>query len=362
MEKFSSLLARAVAAPRVLSADELAVLIGAEEPGEVAALRAAAYGVKVRNSGKVVSLRGLIEAGNVCAKDCFYCGIRKSNANVARFGLSADEILRAAEDVARMRYGSIVIQSGEIESEAHTAFFEDVLRRINGIGVFGITLSLGEQSPDTYRRWREAGANRYLLRIETSDPEIYAKLHPARGHSFARRLACLRSLRECGYQTGTGVMCGLPGQDCASLARDIAFFAAEDIDMIGMGPYIPHRDTPLFDVARFSNTDALRLGLNMISTARLHLHDVNIAATTALQALAADGREQGLLAGANVVMPNTTDVSYRRRYQLYDGKPGLDENSEQSRASLVASIERIGESINRDDPGDSPHYAKRRPL
>ena len=365
MAILEDILARAKSQPRAISADELASLLALGAPDEIALMRAAAYEVKLQCVGKNVSMRGIIEAGNVCAKDCFYCGIRKGNAKVERFQLSRDEILRAAEENLRQQYGSLVIQSGEIESEAHTEFVEDALREIMKMsgGSLGVTLSLGEQSRETYRRWRVAGASRYLLRIETSSPELYARLHPAdAGHSYARRRERLRLLRETGYQVGSGVMCGLPGQSLKDLARDIVFFADEDLDMIGMGPYIPHRDTPLGAGAEFAPDFAarqLRLGLNMISATRLFLHDVNIASTTALQALAGDGREQGLLAGANVIMPNITETAYRRRYQLYDNKPCLDENSEQCRSCLARRIEKIGESINWNRRGDSPHFHKR---
>ena len=260
-------------------------------------------------------------------------------------------------------YGNVVLQSGEIESEENTAFIEGVL-----VGIhercgedFGITLSLGEQSDGTYRRWREAGAHRYLLRIETSNPQLYARLHPD-GHSWFRRRECLHSLRRNGYQVGSGVMCGLPGQTVHDLAADIEFFAAEDLDMIGMGPYIPHRDTPLGADAEWTPQIAaarLELGLRMIAVTRLHLHDVNIAASTALQALAPDGRERGLLAGANVIMPNVTDVKYRSGYRLYEGKPVDDENSFGSRDSLERSISSIGEGIVWNGRGDSPHWRGR---
>ncbi|MBO7721062.1 MAG: radical SAM protein, partial [Kiritimatiellae bacterium] len=229
--RFDELLSRAGERPMALDADERAELLAAESPGELAALFDAAYAVKVRHCGRAVAMRGIIEAGNVCAKDCFYCGIRRSNRNVRRYSLEADEIVRLAELDASLGYASLVIQSGEIESKEHTAFIEDVLRRIAHLDL-GVTLSLGEQSFEVYRRWKAAGAARYLLRIETSNPELYARLHPA-GHSWRRRVECLRDLRECGYQVGTGVMCALPGQTLADLSRDIGFFAEMDVDMIG---------------------------------------------------------------------------------------------------------------------------------
>ena len=356
----SELLSKAVAVPRMLSRRELAKLL---EWPDVQELFAAAYEVKVREIGRRVSLRGLVECGNVCAKNCLYCGIRRGNSNVRRYRMDADEIVRRAELAFDAGYGNLVLQSGEIENEENTVFVEDVLCRVRArFGEsFGVTLSLGEQSDDTYRRWCDAGAHRYLLRIETSNPNLYAELHPE-GHSWERRRECLHSLRRNGYQVGSGVMCGLPGQTVDDLAADIEFFADEDLDMIGMGPYIPHADTPLGKNALWSADLAsrrLELGLRMIAVTRLHLHDVNIAASTALQALAPDGRERGLLAGANVIMPNVTDVKYRSDYLLYNGKPANDENSGGSREALERSISAIGESINWNMRGDSPHWGRR---
>lgn len=304
-------------------------------------------------------MRGIIEMGNVCAKDCYYCGIRKSNASLARYQLSVADVMRMAERNAAQWYASVVLQSGEIESEAHTQYIEECLRGICPLGL-GVTLSLGEQSEETYRRWREAGAERYLLRIETSNPDLYAAIHPS-DHSWTRRVECLRALRRCDYQVGTGVMCGLPGQTAADLARDVAFFGEMDVDMVGMGPYLTHPDTPLA-ASSPQETDVERLerGLDLIAVTRLYLHDVNIAATTALQALAHDGRERGILAGANVMMPNVTDTEYRRRYQLYAGKPCLDENATLCRGCLERRLAAIGETVNYGQRGDSPHYLKRK--
>ena len=346
--------------PRALSRPELIRLLEWPNAKE---LFGAAYEVKVREVGRNVSLRGLVECGNFCAKNCLYCGIRRGNSKVRRYRMSEDEIVRQAGFAFEAGYGNLVLQSGELESEENTVFVENVLAKVRGRfgDAFGITLSLGEQSDETYRRWREAGAHRYLLRIETSDPELYANLHPS-GHSWHRRRECLRSLRRNGYQVGSGVMCGLPGQTVSALADDIAFFAQEDLDMIGMGPYIPHSDTPLGRDALWSPDIAagrLELGLRMIAVARICLRDVNIAASTALQALAPDGRERGLLAGANVIMPNVTGGEYRPDYLLYDGKPVGDENSSGSREALARSISAIGESVNWNSRGDSPHWGRR---
>ena len=259
------ILARAQERPRNLSVDDLTRLVSLEDPAERRAVYAAAYAQKCRVAGKLVSMRGIVEIGNVCAKDCLYCGIRRSNAALDRYRLSVADILRMAEVDAQAGYASIVLQGGEIESEANTAFIEDCLRGMAYLNL-GVTLSLGEQEEEVYRRWRAAGAARYLLRIETSSPELYARLHPA-DHSWARRVQCLAALRRCGYQVGTGVMCALPGQTMEDLARDIVFFGEKDVDMIGMGPYIPHPETPLAAVSQpWDDAGRLRLGLNMIAT------------------------------------------------------------------------------------------------
>ena len=355
-----STLEKAAAHARALTRPELAELLAWPDAKE---LFAAAYAVKCREVGRVVSFRGLVEFGNLCEKDCYYCGIRKSNGNVRRYRMDADEILREAEWAFQVGYGSLVLQSGELTGEASVAFVEDLLRRIHAFGgdEFGVTISLGKQSEETYRRWREAGAHRYLLRIETSNPALYATLHPA-DHSWERRRDCLRALRRCGYQVGSGVMAGLPGQTVDDLAADFAFFAAEDLDMIGMGPYIPHPDTPLGKDAPWTpeiRAARLELGLRMVAVTRLYLHDVNIAAATALQALDPEGREKGLLAGANVVMPNVTDTRYRAAYQLYADKPCLNENSALCRGCLERRIAAIGETVNWNRRGDSPHWERR---
>ncbi len=345
-----------------ISREELIQMISSKGNAERNALYRKAYRVKVEQVGKLVYFRGIIEFSNICTKNCYYCGIRRDNHKFKRFSMTENEILECAELALDYQYGSIVLQAGERCDREFTDFVEEVLKRIKKMsdGGLGITLSLGEQSTETYRRWFEAGAHRYLIRIETSNRELYRSLHPE-GHDFDRRVSCIAALRDIGYQVGTGVMIGLPGQTEKDLADDILFFKKLDVDMIGMGPYILHRDTPLAEnVSDFDSARQLRLGLNMIAATRIVLKDVNIAATTALQALDPKGRELGLQAGANIIMPNITHTRYRSGYRLYDGKPCLDENTGVCRACVSHRIHNIGEEIGYNQWGDSPRFSRRR--
>jgi biotin synthase len=320
-----------------------------------------AYRIKVEQVGTQVYFRGIIEFSNQCTKDCFYCGIRRSNRAVTRFSMSEEEIVQGGLWAHAQQYGSIVLQSGERQDSAFVDFVERVVATLKerSQGQLGITLSLGEQSADAYRRWFRAGAHRYLLRIETSNQTLYRQLHPE-DHDPSERLRCLAVLRAEGYQVGTGVMIGLPGQSPEDLANDIAFFREQDIDMIGMGPYIVHAQTPLAEtVTNYDPARQLELGLRMIALTRIMLKDVNIAATTALQALDPQGRERGLAAGANIIMPNITDIKYRDAYQLYDGKPCLNENAALCKNCLTNRIASLGETIGLGQWGDSPHFSKR---
>ncbi|MFA5689894.1 MAG: [FeFe] hydrogenase H-cluster radical SAM maturase HydE [Kiritimatiellales bacterium] len=344
-----------------LSPAEICALLEIQTPAELQALYDCAYRVKIKYVGRTVYFRGLIECSNICTKNCYYCGIRRDNQNVRRFQMDEEEIVREALWAFENDYGSAVIQSGERQDKNYIEMIERILRRLNKetAGKLGITLSLGEQTEETYRRWRAAGAHRYLLRIETTNPELYRQLHPA-DHDFEARKHCLKLLRKTGYQVGTGVMIGLPNQTAADLANDILFMQQMDIDMVGMGPFIPHHDTPLgAEIPAFNSEQrraALTAGLKMIAVTRIVLKDVNIATTTALQALQDDGRELGLLCGANVIMPNVTETQFRPAYTLYDNKPCLDENSASSRENLIRRIQSIGETIGFNQWGDSKHY------
>jgi biotin synthase len=344
-----------------LSKEEIIALLKTDDKKLINQLYEEAYKVKIDNVGNKVFYRGIVEFSNICAKDCYYCGIRKGNDNVDRFMMEEDEIVESAEWAWKQNYGSMVLQSGERRDEAFVSYVERVLKKIKEVSnnELGITLSLGEQSRETYQRWYDAGAHRYLLRIESSNPEIYQSLHP-QDHDFNERFECIKYLREIGYQVGTGVMIGLPDQSEEDLANDIMFFKENDVDMIGMGPYVVHNETPLAEkVKDFNKERQLTLGLKMIALTRLVLKDVNIASTTALQALNPIGREYGLKAGANIVMPVITGLKYRKQYLLYDDKPCVDENASMCRSCLQRRIESVKEEVGYGEWGDSPHYIKR---
>lgn len=320
--------------------------------------------VKLAELGNKVYFRGLVEFSNICGKDCYYCGIRKSNKEAQRYNLSDDQILEAARFAHENNYGSFVMQAGELESTAFTIRIEHLLKEIKKLsnGKLGITLSLGEQTRETYQRWFEAGAHRYLLRIESSNPDLYHRYHPEDAlHDFQKRLDCLHTLKNLGYQTGTGVMIGLPFQDTGHLADDLLFMQKMDVDMVGMGPYIEHQDTPLF---RFRDQlkpiqERFELALKMIATLRVLMKDINIAAATALQAIDPLGREKAVKVGANIIMPNITPGKYRNDYALYENKPCVDEEPEECKNCLDVRIQLADGEIGYGQWGDSKHFYRR---
>lgn len=346
--------------------EDIMELLSLTEPDELQALYDAAYAVKAETVGRVVYYRGLIEFSNRCIKNCCYCGIRRDNDEVERFDTARDDILAMAKWTHENRYGSLTLQSGERQDEAFIDYIEGLVRDIKALsnGELGITLCVGEQTEETYRRWFEAGAHRYLLRIETSNPALYKTLHPQDGHhEWQTRKACLDMLRHIGYQVGTGDMIGLPGQTIADLADDILFYRDMDIDMIGMGPYVVHHHTPIGQhvVAMGLDTDEekrkrLHLGLKMIAVTRIVLRDVNIASTTALQALHPLGRELGLKAGANILMPIVTIPRFRSQYLLYDNKPCVEEEPNQCKNCLNGRVASVGDVVGFGKWGDSPHF------
>ncbi len=281
-----------------------------------------AHKTRIENLGDKVYLRGLIELSNICAKDCFYCGIRASNHKVKRYRLSRESVLESARIAMARNFGSVVIQAGEQTSEAFVGEVEGLVREIKRIsdGSLGITLSLGEQSRETYQRWLDAGAHRYLLRIESSSPDIYARIHPE-GYSWQGRVEALRNLAQVGYRVGSGVMIGLPTQNLENLADDLLFLRDFGVNMCGMGPYIEHPDAPLSaEQSNFSQHERVKLTFRMIAILRLLMPRINIAATTALETLDPKGRERAVMGGANILMPNIGELAQRENYQLYSGK------------------------------------------
>lgn len=352
-----------------LTEEELRFLMSITNEDDLQKIYKKAYQVKAKFVEPVAYYRGLIEFSNRCIKNCKYCGIRRDNDKVDRFDMSYEDIIKMAQWAYDHEYGSITLQSGERSDQEFVDYVVDLIKDIKkiGDGSLGITMCVGEQSEESYRRMVEAGASRYLLRIETTNPDLYHKIHPRDDlHSFGTRVECLKRCRKVGFQVGTGVMIGLPGQTEDDLVNDILFYRDMDIDMIGMGPYVVHHDTPLGQEALAMGLDSkagkdrrIQLGLKMIALTRLFLKDVNIAATTALQALDPLGREKGLQAGANILMPIITIPEHRAKYLLYDNKPCVDDNADKCKDCLTRRVMSIGDRVGWKENGDSKHFFKR---
>lgn len=305
----------------------------------------AEYAVKARREiyGNAVFVRGLIEIGNVCKNDCLYCGIRRSNCNCERYRLTEEQILECADEGYSLGFRTFVLQGGE------DAYFSDevvcgIIRKTKSAHPdCAVTLSLGERSRESYAVLRKAGADRYLLRHETADSEHYKRLHPPE-MSFENRMRCLDELRGLDYRVGCGFMAGSPFQTARELAKDLKFIETFKPDMCGIGPFVPHHDTP------FKNEPAGTLGLTcfLLSVIRLIYPPVLLPSTTALGTIAPDGRERGILAGANVVMPNLSPVSVRKKYELYDNKICTGDESAQCRNCLEQRMNSIGYDIVTD--------------
>lgn len=342
--------------------EDIVFLLSLKDEADIDALFAKAAEVKEKYVGKIVYYRGLIEYSNICKKDCYYCGIRCGNTGAHRYQMTEEEVIEAALSAYRYRYGSVVIQSGERDDKQFISAINRMVKTIKekSEGKLGITLSVGEHTEETYRQFHENGAHRFLLRIETTNRDLYSRLHPE-DHSYDQRVECLKRLQRAGYQTGTGVMIGLPFQTMEDLARDLLFFKEIDIDMVGMGPYIEHEKTPLYEEKDklMTKQERFDLALRMIAILRIMMKDINIAAATALQAIDPAGREKGLKVGANVIMPNLTPTKYRPDYTLYEDKPCLDEDAGQCRACLDRRIKAAGDEIGYDQWGDSKHFYNR---
>jgi len=300
-------------------------------------LFSSADGVRKEFVGDEVHLRALIEFSNICKRNCFYCGLRAENKNCDRYRLSKDEILKFANHALDLGYKTIVMQSGE-DDYFKTDYLAEIIQEIKKNGV-ALTLSIGERTFEEYKILKDAGADRFLLRIETTDDKLYQKMHP--GMSLENRKQCLFNLKKLGYETGSGSLVGLPGQSVSSLADDILFFKKLDADMIGIGPLIVHQDTPLKDEKNGDFT----LALKVMALTRLLLPDINIPATTAMETLNPNGRIIALQSGANVVMPNVTEGDYRKKYEIYPGKICVNDTSDKCRDCISSKILSIGRTI-----------------
>lgn len=318
-----------------LSKSEIVRLL-ADEQNEPALLKRADR-IRKKYVGDAIHLRGLIEFSNICRNNCLYCGIRRGNGKVARYRMKEDELIETARRAAALGFKTVVMQSGE--DMYYTQ--EKMCRIIEAIKKFdvAVTLSVGERSYGDYKAFREAGADRYLMRIETTDKDLYHRLDP--GMSWQHRYECLLMIKELGYELGSGIMVGLPGQSLESIAADLMFLRRLGVDMAGIGPFIPHPETPLAGEPGGS----LHLALRTMAIMRLLLPDINIPATTAMESLHPDGRMMALQGGANVVMPNVTEGEYRKLYELYPGKICVNDTPVHCRSCISRKILSIGRTI-----------------
>ncbi len=334
------------------------------DPARLEDLWACSDGMRQRHVGDEVHRRGLIEISSYCVRSCCYCGLRAGNIKASRYRMSDVEIWDAVKMAADFSYGTVVLQSGE-DPGLKTDRVASLVRRIKSETPLAVTLSLGEREPDELRAWREAGADRYLLRFETSDLKLFRAIHPDLPGRRSDRLAQLEVMRSLGYEVGSGVMVGIPGQSFASLAGDLRVFKDLDLDMIGVGPYLPHPETPLGSGWK---PRALRSGEQVPVTAemtckvmaltRLLCPDSNIPSTTALATIDPErGRELGLLRGANVVMPNLTPLRYRAAYEIYPGKVCIAESATDCHGCLERRIRALGRR-----PGKAQGGRRRGPI
>lgn len=332
-----------------INRDDLNYLLSIHSPEEFQPVFTASARVCRRHFGNRVFIRGIIEFSNYCRKGCFYCGINKANKNVGRYRLTLDEILAAAAYMKKQGALTVVLQSGE--DQGNDGLLIEAVKRIKNVLHMAITLSVGERDHKGYREFFNAGADRYLLRIETTDPDLFKKLHP--DDDLEYRMRCLYDLKKLGFEVGTGIMIGLPGQSLASLAGDLLFFKKLNPAMVGIGPFLPHQDTPL----RGCRNSDIFPTLKTLALIRLVLPKSNIPATTAMGTIDPTGRQQALKIGANVIMPNFTPSAYRENYKLYDNKICVSEEYGKCAACTAAIAMAAGKRIVR-----SKGYSKNNPA
>ena len=324
-----------------LAPEEYRVLLTMRDPQDVDYLFSQAREVAQQQFGKRIYLRGLVELTNVCRNDCLYCGIRRSNSHLTRYTLTREQVLESCEQGYQIGFRTFVLQGGEW-GEERAQWIADIINEISQRWPdCAITLSLGEHPRETYALWREAGADRYLLRHETHNERLYSLLHPE-GMSIRHRLQCLDWLKELGYQVGAGIMVGPPFQSIKTIVEDIQYLIDFNPHMIGIGPFIPQHDTPF---ACFP-AGTVDMTARLYAILRLALPQALIPSTTAMATLSPDGRLRGILAGANVVMPNLSPSDTREQYALYDNKAALGAESAQGVKLLVEELATIGYQID----------------
>lgn len=324
-------------------------------------LFAEANRIRQQEIGTNVYFRGIIEFSNICEKNCYYCGIRRDNKKTNRYMMNMEEIEKCLDFIQKANYGSVVLQSGELTTPASKEFLLNLVEFTHKhYPKMGITLSCGEFDYDFLKQLRKAGAHRYLLRIETSVPPLYKKLHPD-DHSLAKRKQCLQNLKKLNYQVGCGNMIGLPGQTLDNMISDLQFFKEMDFDMFGLGPYVIHKDTPLGTDKNQkwwheNKENIFNMTLNFIALLRILIPTCNIAAATALDVFRPDGRIMALKAGANIIMPSVTPQKYRNDYLLYQNKPCVDGNAERCYRCIIKKTRSAHLNPVLGEQGNALHY------
>ncbi len=317
--------------------DDIIYLLSLKDENKLETLFQKSNKICEENFGKNVYLRGIIEFSNYCRKNCSYCGIRAENKKLLRYRIDEQNIIKLGINAYKDGFHTIVLQAGE------DIYYDNkllhIIKEIKKNVDIAVTISIGERDFEFYKKMKNAGADRFLLRIETTDKKLFKALHPDDNLNYRKK--CLYNLKKLGYEVGTGIMVGLPGQTIKSIAEDIIFFKKFDADMVGVGPFIPHPDTPLFN----TNQGSFKLTLKVIAITRLLLKNTNIPATTAMGTIHPKGREMALKAGANVIMPNYTPAKFRPLYKLYDNKICIFENAENCKICTNQIAERAGKKI-----------------
>jgi biotin synthase len=323
---------------RRFAKDELVDWLNEHHPDTLSSLFQGADHMRKVYVGDEVHIRGIIEFSNHCRKDCLYCGLRKSNDHLVRYRMSLEQIFQAAQEARRLDFRTVILQSGEDPAypvEDLLTLVKRMKRELN----LAITLCIGERTFEEYKKFKDAGADRYLLKFETSSPSLFGRLKP--DSTYSERFRCLEWLKELGYQVGSGNIVGLPGQTSESLAEDILLFKALDLDMIGIGPFIPHPNTPL--AGTFPGD--LERTLKVVALARMVTRNTHIPATTAVGTIDPGGRQKALQCGANIIMPNATPKEFRKHYQIYPNKICLDETPQNCRFCIEAMVTSLGRKI-----------------